>query len=255
MSVYLYLSLIPEALIASHLPPEAFGQYYATGHHFKSKGEAVFFEVDPAFRHGHFPIEEGLARCVPHPDGSPKNSVWLSVYRVLEHIPPSALGKLYLSTSYGKTLGLERRQDGLDERPGLRLYQDLAPSTSLLASTLDPARYYRAVTCEPSKFIRFPALAFVELGLGALAQDPENGPVGDLPYPYLHPLREALLALERQGKQTKLVQRAHSVEFPYRMVNTGFYVGNGADLAFYPMPSHEALRRDHANWWRLANLG
>ena len=38
MSIHLYYSLIPEALIASMLPPEKFGQYYATGHKFKSKG-------------------------------------------------------------------------------------------------------------------------------------------------------------------------------------------------------------------------
>ena len=30
MSIHLYYSLIPEALIASMLPPEKFGQYYAT---------------------------------------------------------------------------------------------------------------------------------------------------------------------------------------------------------------------------------
>ena len=31
MTVYLYFSLIPEALIASNLTPEQFGQFYATG--------------------------------------------------------------------------------------------------------------------------------------------------------------------------------------------------------------------------------
>lgn len=254
MTVYLYFSLIPEALIASNLPPAEFGQYYATGHNFKSKGEAVFFEVDPAFRDAYFPIEEGIARCLPHPDGTPKHSVYLSVYRVLEHIPVSALGKLYLSTSYGQTLALARQEIAAAELPGPHLYQDLAPVTSLLVSTLGPAEYYRAVTREPSKFIHFPALAFVELGLGALAQDPENGPLGDLPYDYIHPLREALIVLDPKTKPTKLVQRAHTVEFPYRMVKQGFYVGNGEDLAFYAMPSHEVLRRDHASWWRLANL-
>jgi len=254
MTVYLYFSLIPEALIASNLPPEQFGQYYATGHNFKSKGEAVFFEVDPAFRNGYFPIDAGIARCQPHPDGRPKNSVYLSVYRVLENLPVSALGQLYLSTSYGQTLALGRQEPEPDARQAKHLYQDLAPATSLVVSTLDPVGYYRTVTSEPSKFIHFPALAFVELGLGALEADPENGPMGDLPYPYLHPLREALLVLDPQSKQTKLVQRAHSVEFPYRMVKKGFYVGNGGDLAFYALPSHEILRRDHAAWWRLANL-
>ena len=31
MKQYLYLSLVPEALIASNLSPEEFGNYYATG--------------------------------------------------------------------------------------------------------------------------------------------------------------------------------------------------------------------------------
>ena len=74
MTVHLYFSLIPEALIASMLPPEQFGQYYATGHKYKSKGQAIFFEVDPSFRHGFFPIDEGIGRCTAHPasgDGWP----------------------------------------------------------------------------------------------------------------------------------------------------------------------------------------
>jgi len=114
--------------------------------------------------------------------------------------------------------------------------------------------YYQGVTSKPAKFIRFPALCFVELGLGALASDPANGPVGDLPYSFMHHLREALMELEPNSKQSKLVHRVHSLEFPYRMIKSGFYIGNGDDLAFYPMPSHEALRREHNSWWRSANL-
>jgi hypothetical protein len=254
MTVYLYLSLIPEALIVSMLPPDEFGQYYSTGHHCKSKGQAVFFEVDPAFRHPYFAIDEGIARCVPHPDGKPKNSVYISVYRVLEHIPVEALGELHLSTSYGQTLALKAQTPVEEETATRHFYQDLAPAGGLLVSTLDPVRYYRTVTSQPTKFIRYPALAFVELGLGALADDPENGPMGDLPYAYLHHLREALMVLDPETKQTKLVQRAHTAEFPYRMVKTGFFVGNGPALSYYAMPTPQVLRRDHARWWRLANL-
>ena len=110
------------------------------------------------------------------------------------------------------------------------------------------------MTSQTAKFIRFPGLCFVELGLGALATDPANGPVGDLPYSFLHHLREALLELDTKDKHTKLVHRVHSLEFPYRMVKSGFYMGNGDDMAFYPMPTHEDLRRDHNSWWRSANL-
>ena len=245
MTIHLYFSLIPEALIASMLTPEQFGQYYATGPKYKSKGQAIFFEVDPAFRHDFFAIDEGIRRCVPHPDGAPKNSVYISVYRVLEHIPVSALGKLYLSTAYGHTLGLEQSAIQPREAPMLHMYQDLVPVNSLVVSTLDPIGLYQGVTSQPAKFIRFPGLCFVELGLGALATDPANGPVGDLPYSFIHHLRETLLELDPAGKESKLVHRVHSLEFPYRMIKSGFYIGSGPNLAFYPMPSHEALRREH----------
>jgi hypothetical protein len=254
MTIHLYFSLTPEALIASMLPPEKFGQYYATGHQYKSKGQAIFFEIDPAFRHEFFDLDEVFKRCVPHPDGTPKNSVYAGVYRVLEHIPVSALGKLYLSTPFGNTLGLARGEITEREAPTLHLYQDLAPVNSLVVSNLDPVDYYHSVTTQPSKFIRFPGMCFVQLGLGALAADPIDGAVGDLPYSFMSHLREALLELDPETKHSKLVHRVHSPEFPYRMVKGGFYTGNGPDLAFYPMPSHDELRRDHSHWWRSANL-
>lgn len=260
MTVHLYFSLIPEALIASNLPPEKFGQYYATGSGYKSKGQCIFFEVDPSFRNDYFEIDTAISRCVPAADGTPKHSVYVSVYRVLEHLPISALGKLYLTTAYGHTLGLERGQVVQEKDQGLHLYQDLSPVNSLVVSNLEPIGFYESVTSKPTKFIRFPAICFVELRLDELATDPENGQANDLPYPYIHHLREALMILEPRhddlptSKDSKMVHRVHSLEFPYRMVKQGFYVGNGAELAFYPMLAHRELRDNHSQWWRSANI-
>lgn len=254
MTVHLYFSLIPEALILSMLSPEQFGQYYSTGHKYKSKGQAIFFEVDPKFRHEFFHIDEGLKRCVPHADGTPKNSVYISIYRVLEHIPVHALSNLYLSTAYGQTLSLKRIEVFPERERGLHMYQDLAPVNSLVVSVQDPKTYYNSVTSQPTKFIQFPGLCFVELSLGALATDPVNGVVGDLPYSFMHHLREALLEIDQTDKPSKLVHRVHSLEFPYRMIKNGIYIGHGSDLVFYQMPTHATLRRDHGNWWRSANL-
>jgi hypothetical protein len=254
MDTHLYFSLIPEALIASNLTPTQFGQYYATGHKFKSKGQSMFFEVDPTFRHPYFEIDVAFSRCVPKADGTPKNSVYVGVYRVLEHIPVSSLGKLYLTTAYGHTIGLERGASLPPAHPGLHMYQDLAPVNSLVVSNQDPRAYYEGVTINPHKFIRFPGICFVELELGALADDPESGNVGDLPYSFMHHLREALLELKPESKESKLVHRVHSLELPYRMVKGGFYMGNGAELAFYPMLAHSELRREHNSWWRSANV-
>ena len=144
--------------------------------------------------------------------------------------------------------------------PGLYLYQDLSPVNSLVVSTQDPVAYYHGVTRQPAKFIRFPGLCFVDLGLGALANDPAHGALGDLPYSFIHHLREALMTLKPRSddlpstKDSKMVHRVHSLEFPYRMVKKGFYVGNGKEFAFYPMLSHKELREDHNQWWRSANL-
>ena len=54
MAIHLYLSLFPEALIASMLSPEDFGSYYALGSAKKSRGQAIFFEVDPEYRNPYF---------------------------------------------------------------------------------------------------------------------------------------------------------------------------------------------------------
>jgi hypothetical protein len=97
-------------------------------------------------------------------------------------------------------------------------------------------------------------MCFVELELGPLAFDPENGQEGDLPYPFMQHLREALMVVKPGVKHNKLVHRVHSLEFPFRMVKNGFYMGIGGELVFYPMLPMPVLRRDHGNWWRSANL-
>ena len=131
MSIHLYFSLIPEALIASMLTPEQFGQYYATGFKFKSKGQALFFEVDPAFRHPYFDIDGCYKRCKPKADGSPKNSVYISMYRVLEHLSVAAIGKLYMTTAMGATLGIERGAAMPPIRRELHMYQTPVSYTHL----------------------------------------------------------------------------------------------------------------------------
>ena len=139
MDIHLYLSMIPEALIASMLTPEEFGVYYAVGTAKKSRVQAVFFEVDPNFRHDYFRIEEGIRRCVPHEDGSPKASIYISVYRVLEHVLLDVIKKLYLVTQDGRVLGLESSAELPAETEGLHLYQEIIPVHPLVVSTLGPA--------------------------------------------------------------------------------------------------------------------
>ncbi len=254
MTVHLYLSLLPEALIASMLSPEEFGAYYAVGTAKKSRGQAIFFEVDPGFRSDHFRIEEAIKRCVPHEDGRPKSSIYISVYRVLEHMDLSALKELYLVTQDGRTLNLKSSDDIPCKDDGLHLYQEIIPVTPLVASRLDPISFYELIVKNPTSLVTVPAICFVELRLGELAQDPEMGLIEDLPYTNSDHLRQCLSDVKTKYVSTKMVDRIHSAVFSYRTVKNGIFVGNSKQLRYYPMPSQETLRAEYYRWWRSANM-
>lgn len=254
MTVHLYLSLMPEALIASMLPPEEFGTYYSVGTTKKQHGQAIFVELDPNFRHEFFRIEQGIQRCIPHEDGSPKKSVYISTYRVLEHVPLTTMGKLYLVTGYGQTLALEQSsQYPTDDLP-LYMYQEIAPVNPLAVSTLSPIGFYDFIIKDPESMIHLPAIAFVELQLGNLATDPEYGAIQDLPYSYIHHLRECLMDLQSKEIHVKMVNRVQSIEFPYRMIKSGIFIGKPKQLNYYPLPPREELRSKYYRWWRSANV-
>ena len=254
MAIHLYLSMIPEALIASMLTPEEFGVYYAVGAKKKARGQAIFFEIDPNFRHEFFDIEEGMRRCVPHEDGTPKRSIYISVYRVLEHISLDAIQRLYLVTQDGRVRGLGPSEDLPDNGEGLHLYQEIAPVHPLVVSTLGPRDFYELIVKNPTTLLSLPAVCFVELSLGELAKDPIYGAVGDLPYANIEHLRQCLVDLSTKTVHTKMVDRIHPASFPYRMIKNGIFVGNQERLLYFPLPSREELRARHYRWWRSANM-
>lgn len=256
MRKHLYLSLFPEALIASMLPPDEFGSYIAIGDYKKLHGQAMFIEVDADFRHPFFEIDEGFRRCVPRPDGSPKRSVYISGYRVLEHLDFTALRRLYLVTEFGQVLGLEPSRTLPENTSTFHLYQEVAPVTPLVVSTRSPRDFIDLVTQgTQNTLLKWPAICFVELNLGELAEDPENGEAGNLPYTFISHLRECLVDLKlRENKKRKLVDRNHNPDFSYTVIKDGIFLGNQRDTLFYSMPSAEELRENHRNWWRSANL-
>ena len=252
MTIHFYLSLIPEALIASMLEPEEFGSYYAVGSKKKSRGQAIFFEVDPKFKSAYFHTDEAVKRCVPHEDGSPKRSIYLSVYRVMENVPLSSLGQLYLVTQDGRTLGIEKSRELPKEIEGLHLYREVAPVSPLVVSSLTPHAFYDLIVHNPTTLIKLPTICFAELRLGALANDPQNGDIGDLPYENIDHLRNCLLELHGKFIRTKMVDRLPSRVIPYRTIHNGFFMGNTEKLLFYALPPFEELKKSHYDWWRSA---
>ena len=254
MSIHLYASLVPEALIVSMLSPEEFGAYYAVGTMKKAHGQAMFVEVDPAFRSDRFRIDDAVRRCVPHANGEPKRSVYVSIYRVAEHLPIAALGPLYLTTHDGRVAELQKRTPPAEDNASLHLYQEICPVNPLVASTRGPVPFFRFMMDSSTTLFALPALYFADLKLGELAADPERGDGDELPYSNMDHLRQCLVDIRTKPISTKMVDRNHPVVFPYRTVRTGFYFGRGQDLAFYPMPSREDLLGKYYNWWRSAQM-
>jgi len=254
MSMHLYLSLIPESLVASMLPPEQFGRYLATGTRKRPHGQAMFFQVSPEFQSDFFDLPGAERRCVPHPDGQPKHSVYLGIYRVLEHVPREALGSLFLVTAHG--LVLEVRPGGPPAEPSgpaYHLYQELAPVHPLIASSLGPREFCRSIS-DPARPVHVPRLCFVELDLGELADDPVHGDGAALPYPNLPHIRSCLGELQPAGrKETKTVDRLGRQGLIYRCVKPGFYVGDAQGVLYYPYPSREDLEGKYYAWWHCAN--
>lgn len=254
MEKHLYLSVMPEALIASQLTPEEFGAYYAVGAERKTQGQAAFFEIDPSFRDPFFPIDESFSLCIPHSDGRPKNSVYVGVYRVVEHVPLSALGTLYLVTKDGRVLGIKRSDEAIDDGSGLHLYHEIAPLHPIVVSTLGPKSFHSFIMGDTKKNIKVPALCWVECKLGELAQSPEMGEVHDLPYENIDHLRSCLIQLRTKNIVTKMVDRLSPAGFAYRTIKQGVFYGTKEGLAMYKLPSVDELKGAHYQWWRSANM-
>ena len=252
MKIYLYLSLIPESLIASMLPPEEFGNYYAVGSTKRSRGQAYFFEVDPERLGDPKLLEEMRARCVPHEDGRPRRSTYLRIYRALESVPLEALGKLHLVTDDGRDLALERGTVAQPDERGYHLYQEISPVSPRVASKLAPADFAEQLT-KGDQPISVPRIVFCELKLWNLAQDVDAKDVHMLPYPNIDHLRDCLRELKNAyAKPNKTVIRNMNQELLFRTVRGGFYVADAKQCVMYPFPTPEELDNKYYGWWRSA---
>ncbi|MBN1902606.1 hypothetical protein JW926_14875 [Candidatus Sumerlaeota bacterium] len=254
MSIYYYFSVLPEALIASMLSPEDFCSYFAIGSEKRASGQAILFEAAPDFSGDYFDLSDMEKRCAPHPGGEPKHSLYLSIYRVLEHLPLSALKNLHLVTPDARILKLPKSDAIPAFTQKIRLYQELCPVQPRIASSLDPVSFCRFMT-DSSHAIHVPKLFFAELRLGDLAEKPETGSARDLPYPALMHLRDCLKTIKNNPeKHTKTVDRIPPAKFPYRMVESGFYIGDQKEICYYPFPPEKELEEKYHVWWRSATL-
>lgn len=252
MNIHFYmLGYRFEALVASHLDPEAFGRYMAVGARKLSRGNVVFFEVDRNLKSDWFQLNDITTRCVAHADGSPKRSKYISVYRVLEHVELAQLGKLYLTTSDGRVLGLDAVPYNVgDEEHGPNLYQELCPLTPMVVSALPPSVFSTFMT-DPRNPISVPRIFFADL---LLDRDEGGHMAGYLPYTEPMHILDCIRELDqKQGQPTKTVSRDPGSNAFFRTIRRGFFVGDQKGTKFYRFPEHRQLEIEHAHWWRSAS--
>ncbi|MCC5022435.1 MAG: hypothetical protein J6386_06400 [Candidatus Synoicihabitans palmerolidicus] len=253
MKPYLYLSLLSEALVASHLDPSSFGAYLATGSRKRSRGQAMFFRLNESYaqqRLQELAVDPDLERDDTH---HPRHSAYLSIYRVLENTPVEALEALYLVTESGMVLELKPADYFIESGPRFHLYQEFPPLTPRVVSTLDPLAFARPIT-KLEERVSVPTLVFAELELARLADDSEADGGKNLPYPKIEHLRNCLRELRtKSGKPTKTVIRFLHQEVLYRTIHRGFYVAQAGDgFRFFPFPDRQTLETTQYPWWRSA---
>jgi hypothetical protein len=252
MEKYIYLSIAPEALIGSMLPPNEFGHYMATGTKKCNKSQVIFFELDYDQVKSMFNNEYFNTRCMRKPDGSPKSSVYLAIYRVLEFIPLSALKSLYLTSDHGHVLKLQctRYHEDTAPKKEMHLYQELCPVTPQVASNLTPLEFMKKMT-DGSLQIRLPKLLFVDLNLGDLANDPQHGSAEHLPYGSVSHLRDCLEIIRTEDmKQMKTVHRIFTGTLLYRTIDSGFFIGSKDNILFFPFPSMAEIEKDNYEFFK-----
>jgi hypothetical protein len=250
MQTHYYLSVFPiEALIASQLEPEQFGQYMAIGSKNGSYEMIMFFEVEGGFG-DYFDWDYAKERCVQHEGGEPKHSVWMSVYRVLEHVPEDALGNLYLTTKDGRSLALEKGEYS-GEKKEFFVYQELCPLTPLVASVYDPKKFAAYMT-DPTNKVSVPKVVFADLKVIDFNNPENSGNIGGAYDRNLEHLRDCVRdVLTNPEKPNKNVERSIA-SFSYQIIGHGIYVGTGSKMVEYKMPSVEEIRQNHFHWGRSA---
>lgn len=246
--IYYYMALFPtEALIASMLAPEQFGSYMATGYKSGSHEQLIFAEIEGEFG-TEFDWDYAKEKTVPHEDGKPKYSVYLSIYRVLERVPLSKMKKLYLTTSDGRTLGLEKSEfPKFEGKKPYYLYQDLCPVNPLVISAFEPKAFGEYMVNKNVK-ISLPALFFCDMKVVDMNNLEHSGHIGPIYDRNLGHLNECIKSVTVRGKETKMIERTFAGKFTFQIVDQGFALFNADEKVWYQMPTKEEFETKYYYW-------
>ncbi|TVR67695.1 MAG: hypothetical protein EA427_12880 [Spirochaetaceae bacterium] len=253
----LYVIVHPSpALVGSQLGPDDFARHYLAGSFRHYSGKVIFGRLESSFRHPFFPVDEAMEDVRPHEDGRPKATKFISVYRVLEHLDPQKLEKLYLSTPEGAVLALDPTDDMQPGGPGfLRIFAEINPVRMLALTRMNFLEFGERAT-DPGEMRSVPALVYTQLEFDAegFLNDFETNPMLPSPLPRVHPskLRDAIEDLrQRPKKPTKgLLLDSSFDNIPYKLVRHGFMFAQHGKRRFFRMPPVQEIERSNYKFWK-----
>ncbi len=254
---HLYLVLHPDsALIASQLSPEKFAKHYVSGSSRHYEGKVIFASIDINFRNPYFDIERGLRGLIPHEDGRPKATKFISTYRVLEHIDFDAIRKLYLTTPDAVTLELSPAEHRAQHKKGVfRIFAEIAPLRMLVLTAYDFVEFGRFIT-DPNNPKGAPKIFYtqVDFDIDEFLREFKTNPFVSIPIVSLHPskLRDAIYEMkDNPDKKTKGLSLYSSLNtMSYRNLKHGFMFASQEETKFFPLPKPEEIEKINYKFWR-----
>ncbi|MEN8192297.1 MAG: hypothetical protein ABFS12_05740, partial [Bacteroidota bacterium] len=227
---HLYMIVFPiNALVASQLNPNEFGEHYITGGAKHFSGKMIFAELDINFRNDHFEIEKYLEATVPHEDGSPKKTKFIKSYGVLEHIDLESIETLHLCTAEGKVLSIQPAEYTAVNEPGfIRTYQEITPLENLIVSTLDQREFGKFITTGTiSKGAPKICFTQIEFNIKRFKERNKNHEIFQIELPSVNPYRmyDCVSELERIPEKTNKTVGLGSLlkDISYKFLRHGFW--------------------------------
>lgn len=254
---HLYMIVYPiNALVASQLEPEQFGEHYTVGGEKHYSGKVIFAEIDPNYRNDKFEIEEYLNMTVPHEDGSPKKTKFIRSYGVLAEIDIDAILHLHLCTANGKVLTIDPVEyTAVNEPDMIRTYQEITPLENLVLSTLDQRSFGKFLTTG-TKSKGAPKVCFtqIEFNIDHFIKSNKQKEIFNIELPRVNPYRmfDSIRELrEIPEKKTKTVGLGSLLrDLSYKYLRHGFWFFDGEKSKFFPMPSLAELEDKYYSWWK-----
>ncbi|MGE5400276.1 MAG: hypothetical protein ACM3S2_07720 [Ignavibacteriales bacterium] len=254
---HLYMIVFPiNALVASQLEPEKFGEHYTMSSAKHFSGKVIFAELDIDFRNDYFEIERYLALTVPHDDGTPKRTKFISSYKVLENVPLSVIKELFLVTTNGKVLPILPAEYTAYNEPGLiRIYQEICPLETLVASTKDQREFGKFITTQ-TRSKGAPKICFtqIDFNLDEFFRSNKNKDIITIDLPDVNPYRfyDCIMELKNNpDKLTKTISLGSMLkDISFKFLRHGFWFVAGEEMRFFPMPSMTDLENKYYYWWK-----